>query len=134
MGKGTKNTEQKEGKGEQDNCKALNQCCQIVYNLLSNAIKNTVKGSVHVTLASQENSVVLSVSDTGTSPHFLLYPHLICLFLLLNTHNEFVGIGISQEEVPKVFDRFHRVENSAGRRNSCHEGSGIGLALTQELV
>lgn len=41
------------------------------------------------------------------------------------------GIGISDEELPKVFERFHRVENSEGRS---HEGTGIGLALTQELV
>ena len=40
---------------------------QIVYNLMSNAIKYTVRGSVHVSLASRDDSVVLSVSDTGTS-------------------------------------------------------------------
>ena len=40
-------------------------------------------------------------------------------------------MGISEEELPKVFERFHRVENSEGRS---HEGTGIGLSLTQELV
>ena len=41
------------------------------------------------------------------------------------------GIGIPAEELPKLFDRFHRVEGAQGRS---FEGSGIGLALVQELV
>ena len=43
---------------------------QIVYNLLSNAIKYTLKGHVHVSLASQGDAVVLSVSDSGNSFYF----------------------------------------------------------------
>ena len=39
--------------------------------------------------------------------------------------------GIPQEELPPVFERFHRIENT---RSRTHEGSGIGLALVQELV
>ena len=41
------------------------------------------------------------------------------------------GTGIPPEEMPRLFERFHRVENARGRT---HEGSGIGLALVQELV
>ena len=41
------------------------------------------------------------------------------------------GVGISEHELPRVFERFHRVEGAQGRS---HEGSGIGLALVQELV
>ena len=41
------------------------------------------------------------------------------------------GTGIPAEELPRVFERFHRVEGARGRT---HEGSGIGLALVQELV
>ena len=41
------------------------------------------------------------------------------------------GAGIPPEEMPKLFERFHRVESTRGRT---HEGSGIGLALVQELV
>ena len=41
------------------------------------------------------------------------------------------GVGIRPEEVPKVFDRFHRARESRGRT---HEGTGIGLALVRELV
>jgi PAS domain S-box-containing protein len=41
------------------------------------------------------------------------------------------GTGIPAEELPRLFERFHRVQNARGRT---HEGSGIGLALVQELV
>ena len=41
------------------------------------------------------------------------------------------GSGISPEELPRLFERFHRVEGTKGRT---HEGTGIGLALVQELV
>jgi signal transduction histidine kinase len=40
------------------------------------------------------------------------------------------GTGIPAEEIPRLFERFHRVRNAQGRT---HEGSGIGLALVQEL-
>ena len=41
------------------------------------------------------------------------------------------GTGIPADELPRLFERFHRVEGARGRT---HEGSGIGLALVQELV
>jgi hypothetical protein len=41
------------------------------------------------------------------------------------------GIGIPAHELPRLFDRFHRIEGSRGRT---HEGTGIGLALVQELA
>ena len=77
----------------------------IVLNLLSNAFKFTLEGSVSVTIASAGDSVQLQVSDTG--------------------------IGIPANELPHLFKRFHRVEGARGRT---YEGSGIGLALLQELV
>lgn len=78
---------------------------KIVLNLVSNAFKFTFSGSIRVTLRQHEQTAVLEVSDTG--------------------------IGIAAEEMPHLFDRFHRIENVRGRT---HEGSGIGLALVQELV
>jgi PAS domain S-box-containing protein len=79
---------------------------KIVLNLLSNAFKFTFEGTIAVALrAGDDGAVVLEVKDTGT--------------------------GIPEEEMPRLFERFHRVQNARGRT---HEGSGIGLALVQELV
>ena len=78
---------------------------KIVLNLLSNALKFTFDGGVTVTLGEKDGQAVLRVADTGT--------------------------GIPQAELPRLFDRFHRVQNARARSN---EGSGIGLALVRELV
>ncbi len=78
---------------------------KIVLNLLSNAFKFTFEGKIAVTLHSIGECIELTVQDTGT--------------------------GIPTEELPNLFERFHRVQ---GTRARTHEGSGIGLALVQELV
>ena len=78
---------------------------KVVLNLLSNAFKYTLAGSITVRLAASGRSAELTVSDTGE--------------------------GIPEEELPRLFERFHRVEGARGRT---HEGTGIGLALVQELV
>ncbi|MEY2932791.1 MAG: hypothetical protein RL033_3540, partial [Pseudomonadota bacterium] len=78
---------------------------QIVLNLLSNAFKFTFEGRISVRLSLFGGRTLLTVSDTGT--------------------------GIPEHELPRLFERFHRVE---GARRRSFEGSGIGLALVQELV
>ncbi|HZY82230.1 MAG TPA: ATP-binding protein [Cyclobacteriaceae bacterium] len=78
---------------------------KIVFNLLSNAFKYTLKGNISLRLFAHSNHVVLQVEDTG--------------------------IGIPAQELPHMFERFHRVENAMGRS---YEGTGIGLSLTKELV
>ncbi|MGH7319393.1 MAG: ATP-binding protein, partial [Candidatus Rokuibacteriota bacterium] len=78
---------------------------KIVLNLLSNAFKFTFEGGITVALRPAEERVELLVRDTGT--------------------------GIAAEELPHIFERFHRVRSAHGRT---HEGTGIGLALVQELV
>ncbi len=78
---------------------------KIVLNLVSNAFKYTLAGEIRVSLRNQDASIVLSVADTG--------------------------VGIPEQELPHVFERFHRVEGITGRT---HEGTGIGLALVQELA
>jgi PAS domain S-box-containing protein len=78
---------------------------KIVINLLSNAFKFTFEGGITVRLRQQDGSAVLEVQDTGT--------------------------GIPEREIPRLFERFHRVEGARGRT---HEGTGIGLALVQELT
>ncbi len=78
---------------------------KIVLNLVSNAFKFTLQGEIRVGLAETGRSVQLTVADTG--------------------------IGIPAAELPKLFERFHRVEGASGRS---FEGSGIGLALVSDLV
>jgi PAS domain S-box-containing protein len=78
---------------------------KIVLNLISNAFKFTFEGEIGVELSEHGDQVRLTVRDTG--------------------------VGIPADELPKLFDRFHRVEGTRGRS---FEGSGIGLALVQELV
>jgi PAS domain S-box-containing protein len=78
---------------------------KIVLNLLSNAFKFTFEGEISVSLRQSGRSAELRIKDSGT--------------------------GIAPQEMPRLFERFHRVENARGRT---HEGSGIGLALVQELA
>ncbi|MGH3786710.1 MAG: SpoIIE family protein phosphatase [Pseudonocardiaceae bacterium] len=79
---------------------------KIVLNLLSNAVKYTLEGwiSVHLRVGADE-AVELVVADTG--------------------------VGIPAADLPRVFERFHRVRGAQARS---FEGSGIGLALVAELV
>jgi PAS domain S-box-containing protein len=78
---------------------------KIVLNLLSNALKFTSEGKITIRLRREGESARLTVSDTG--------------------------VGIPKSELPRIFERFHRVEGTSGRT---HEGTGIGLALVHELV
>jgi PAS domain S-box-containing protein len=78
---------------------------KIVLNLVSNAFKHTFDGAITATLRADGPSVVLEVQDTG--------------------------VGIPTDQLPFLFERFHRVPNA---RSRTYEGTGIGLALVRELV
>jgi signal transduction histidine kinase len=78
---------------------------KVVLNLLSNAFKFTLSGQIEVRTRDEGTRHVLEVSDTG--------------------------VGIPESELPRVFERFHRVAGVVGRT---HEGTGIGLSLVAELV
>ncbi|HUP11353.1 MAG TPA: hybrid sensor histidine kinase/response regulator, partial [Niastella sp.] len=78
---------------------------KIVFNLLSNAFKYTLNGSITVEIGAEDGFAVLKVKDTG--------------------------VGIPAEELPRMFERFHRVQQVTPRS---HEGTGIGLSLIKELV
>ena len=80
---------------------------KVILNLLSNALKFTFDGeiAIEITPTADGKAVEVAVCDTGT--------------------------GIPTEALPHLFERFHRVEGARGRSI---EGSGIGLALVQELV
>jgi len=78
---------------------------KIVLNLVSNAFKYCKEGTIRVETKQEGAAIRLSVSDTG--------------------------IGIPTDQLDKIFDRFHRIENTEGRSQ---EGTGIGLAMVKELV
>ena len=78
---------------------------KIVFNLLSNALKFTFAGEIKVSVRKAKDAVELAVQDTG--------------------------IGIPPQDLPHLFERFYRVKGAHGRT---FEGSGIGLALIQELT
>jgi PAS domain S-box-containing protein len=78
---------------------------KIVLNLISNALKFTMQGQIAVSMRTAAGFAELSVRDTG--------------------------VGIPEQELPRVFERFHRVQGVEGRS---YDGSGIGLAMVQELT
>lgn len=79
---------------------------KIVYNLLGNAFKFSEEGAtISFSTSYEKNELRMIVSDTGK--------------------------GISEEKLPFIFDRFYQVQGGTTRE---HEGSGIGLSLSKELV
>ncbi len=78
---------------------------KVVVNLLANAVKYTFVGGIRVGLRADGDRFELTVSDTG--------------------------VGIVAEELPQLFQRFHRVAGATARTR---EGTGIGLALVHELT
>lgn len=78
---------------------------RVVLNLLSNALKFTREGHIEVELGVAGDCFELRVADTG--------------------------IGIAEDQIPKLFERFHRVQDPRARTA---EGTGIGLALVRDLL
>lgn len=88
---------------------------KVVYNLMSNAVKFTETGSVQL------------VIDSATSELSQKLPTSHALIITVKD----TGRGIPSKALPKIFDRFYQVDASTIREG---EGTGIGLALTKELV
>lgn len=83
-----------------------NRMEQVIANIVSNAIKyNRPGGTVTLSAFSQEDKVVIKVQDTG--------------------------IGIPQEDIPRLFERFYRVDKARSRERG---GTGLGLAIAKEIV
>jgi len=78
---------------------------QILYNLIANALKFTESGEVRVDASRQDGALRISVSDTG--------------------------IGIPEDRLAALFDKFTQVDASTTRR---YGGTGLGLAITRDLV
>ena len=78
---------------------------QILLNLLSNAIKYTDEGSITLRAEASDGSIHVDVADTG--------------------------LGIPEEEVPRIFDEFHRADSREARDR---RGTGLGLTISQRLA
>jgi PAS domain S-box-containing protein len=78
---------------------------QILINLLSNAVKFTDEGAINLHCHKDNNSIILSVADTG--------------------------IGIKPENLNIIFDAFRQVDSGITR---VQEGTGLGLNITKKLV
>ncbi|SMF86059.1 Signal transduction histidine kinase [Paenibacillus uliginis N3/975] len=78
---------------------------QIFINMLDNAVRYTESGDVTVSLHSDANQVTMTIEDTG--------------------------IGIPEDELPFLFDRFYRVEKSRSRQ---YGGTGLGLSIAKKLI
>ncbi|WP_080844465.1 two-component system histidine kinase PnpS [Cytobacillus gottheilii] len=79
---------------------------QVIINLLSNAISYTPQGGrISLTVANGPKTLFIKVQDTG--------------------------IGIEQEEIPRIFERFYRVDKARSRNSG---GTGLGLAIVKHIV
>lgn len=74
-------------------------------NLIENAVKYTEKGFVKVTAQTSENTLVVTVEDTGN--------------------------GIKQEDLGRIFERFYRVDKGRSRQQG---GSGLGLSIVKHVM
>jgi PAS domain S-box-containing protein len=83
----------------------LNKILQILTNLIDNASKFTNQGAIHISLTKHLNLATFTVDDTGQ--------------------------GIDNEDIPKLFEGFKQLDDSASRK---HNGTGLGLAISKGFV
>ncbi len=82
-----------------------NSIIQVLTNLVNNAIKFTDKGSIKITTNKSDNTIRVSIEDTG--------------------------IGIKKEDLPKLFDEFEQLSDVNNRKTG---GTGLGLAISRKII
>jgi signal transduction histidine kinase len=93
---------------DQHSCNAIGdpgKIEQVMDNLISNALKYTNEGSVNVTYTTEDSEVIVAIEDTG--------------------------IGISEEHLDRLFDRFYRTDKARSRDKG---GTGLGLAVVKSIL
>jgi len=83
----------------------VDKCRHIIQNLVANAVKFTEKGEVEISSIQQENTVVITVRDTG--------------------------IGISEENLSHIFDEFRQADSGTSRKFG---GTGLGLSIAKKYA
>lgn len=78
---------------------------QLFINLLDNAIKYTEKGQIEISCEEFENEIIIKIKDTG--------------------------IGIDEEHLERIFERFYRVDRGRSRKQG---GTGLGLSIVKHIV
>ncbi|MBW4610526.1 MAG: PAS domain S-box protein [Hassallia sp. WJT32-NPBG1] len=120
-------------------CGDSNRLQQVVYNLLSNAIRFTPKeGRIEITLSVQMGNEgqgdfleTRGQKEQFFSPHPPLPPSPPLSVAYAQITVKDTGIGISQEFLPYVFDRFRQADSSITRKFG---GLGVGLAIVRHIV
>lgn len=103
---------------------------KIIFNLLSNALKFTLRGEIELRLSAQTGEDGNALPAAGVKKNILSKDNPPSAKSVVLTVRD-TGTGIPASELPRIFERFHRVKNPQSRS---HEGTGIGLALVQELT
>lgn len=82
-----------------------NRIKQLIINLMDNAIKYTEKGQIQIICDETEEEIIIEVTDTG--------------------------IGIEKQHIPRLFERFYRVDKGRSRNMG---GTGLGLSIVKHIV
>ena len=84
----------------------MEQIQQVLYNLIDNAIKfSSVNSTITIETTLKNERIFVSVKDKGC--------------------------GISKENLPKIWDRFYKIDSSRGKDR---KGTGLGLAIVKEII